>query len=421
MSIQPLSMCCAFLSICSLIPRAHAAEEELVPELSQAGALIDYARDVQPILAAKCLKCHGPEEAKNDFRVDESESLLSYVEAGDADASSLWSDYLVTDDPDMRMPPASAAAEEQMTGIELATIKLWIEEGGKWNAVAIEPIPAAPVENLTMAQRIWKFQGLFHPATTHFPIALLTVSAAFVLLSFIRPDTCEPVAFHCLWIGALGAIVASAAGWSYADYEGYGAGFSFDLQNSAIDRHRWLGIGVGVLSLILIPVALYVRRTEDFGMRFVWLLGSVLLLGAVGTAGYQGGELTYGEGHYEKEFVKYFPNAIGPQSEDEPQQEENSDATSREVGDEPKDQDADSNEKSTVGESPDEPKDSADDEAKNETQAATNNEQSTEPTAEKTKEPTETESKPESADPEDSDADQSAETKDSPVTTGDKL
>ncbi len=330
MSIQPLSILCAILTLGALTPFAQAAEkevvEEIVPEQIQAGALINFARDVQPILAAKCLKCHGPDEAKNDFRVDDSEILLSYVEAGDAEASSLWSDYLLSEDPDMRMPPASVTAEEQMTATELATIKLWIEEGCSWNAAAVEPAAAtAPVENLSMAARIWKFQGLFHPATIHFPIALLTVSAAFVLLSFMRPDTCEPVAFHCLWIGALGAIVASAAGWSYAAYEGYGEGYSFDLQNSAIDRHRWLGIGVCVLSLILIPVAMYVRRTEDFGMRFVWLLGSILLLGAVGTAGYQGGELTYGEGHYEKEFVKYFPEAFGSKTAVEPPKKDTND------------------------------------------------------------------------------------------------
>lgn len=329
MSIQPLSILCAILTFGALAPFAQAAQkevvEEIVPEQIQAGALINFARDVQPILTAKCLKCHGPDEAKNDFRVDDSEILLSYVEAGDAEASSLWSDYLVSEDPDMRMPPASVTVEEQITATELATIKLWIEEGCSWNATAIEPAATAPVENLSMAARIWKFQGLFHPATIHFPIALLTVSAAFVLLSFMRPDTCEPVAFHCLWIGALGAIVASAAGWSYAAYEGYGEGYSFDLQNSAIDRHRWLGIGVCVLSLILIPVAMYVRRTEDFGMRFVWLLGSIFLLGAVGTAGYQGGELTYGEGHYEKEFVKYFPDAFGSKTTVEPPKKDTND------------------------------------------------------------------------------------------------
>ncbi|MCA9179862.1 MAG: hypothetical protein KDA51_00375 [Planctomycetales bacterium] len=279
--------------------------------------LIDFARDVRPILTDKCLECHGPEEAKNDFRVDEAATLLSYIEPGNVADSSLWTDYLITDDKDMRMPPTTADHDRPLTAAELATIKLWIEEGGMWNMVSEDVEHEDEVVPASMAERVWRFQGLFHPATTHFPIALLTVSAGFVFLSFFRPDTCEPVAFHCLWIGALGAIVASAAGWSYAVYEGYGTGFSFDLFNSAIDRHRWLGVAVAVVSMILIPVAMYVRRTEDFGMRFIWFVGSLLLLAGVGLAGYQGGELTYGEGHYENEFVKLFPEAFTKPNENE--------------------------------------------------------------------------------------------------------
>src|SRR5690606_5828257 len=134
-----------------------------------------------------------------DFRVDMATSLLDYLEPGDADGSSLWTDYLATDVEDMRLPPTTVEQERRLTSAELPTLNLWIEEGGMWNLVTEEPIlPDLPPESL--AARIWHFQGLFHPATVHFPIALLSVSAFFVLLSFVRPETCEPVAFHCLWI-----------------------------------------------------------------------------------------------------------------------------------------------------------------------------------------------------------------------------
>lgn len=284
--------------------------------------LIDFARDVQPILTDKCLECHGPKKSKNDFRVDEAELLLSYIEPGDAAGSSLWTDYLITDDEDMHMPPTTDDHDRPLTAAELATIKLWIDEGGMWNLVSEDVEHADEVVPASMAKRVWRFQGLFHPATTHFPIALLTVSAGFVFLSFFRPHTCEPVAFHCLWIGALGAIAASAAGWSYAVHEGYGTGFSFDLFNSPIDRHRWLGVAVAALAMILIPVAMYVRRTEDIGMRFIWLFGSLLLLTGVGFVGFQGGELTYGEGHYEKEFVRLFPEAFAELKESQTEENE---------------------------------------------------------------------------------------------------
>ncbi len=285
----------------------ESEDETAAIEQEQVRGIIDFARDVRPILSAKCLECHGPDEAKNDFRVDDADTLLSYIEPRDVAGSSLWSDYLVTQDEDMLMPPSSVEPDKRLTAAELATLKLWIEEGGMWDLMSEATEEKTQVVPLSLAERIWKFQGLLHPATTHFPIALLTVSALFVFLSYFRPETCEPVAFHCLWIGTLGAIVASAAGWSYAVTEGYGTGYSFDLANSAVDRHRWAGIVVAVLGVLLIPLAAYVQSSYSFGLRSLWLLGSLLLLVAVGITGFQGGELTYGEGHYEKEFIRLFP------------------------------------------------------------------------------------------------------------------
>src|SRR5690606_51178 len=92
--------------------------------------IIDFQRDVKPILELRCLECHGPREAKNDFRIDDHESVFAYVEPSDVDASSLWTDYLLSEDPDMLMPPAVAGSAQPagLPGAELAVLKLWIEE-----------------------------------------------------------------------------------------------------------------------------------------------------------------------------------------------------------------------------------------------------------------------------------------------------
>lgn len=300
-AIQFILLCCAL----SLAPGSTRAQDE-------DASLIDFVRDVKPILDAKCLECHGPDEAKNDFRVDDEESMLGYLEPGDLESSSLWVDYLVTDDEDLKMPPAD---HEALTGVEFATIKLWIEEGAQWG----EPIPDVvedvativpirPKATKSLLAKIWIFQGLFHPASIHFPIAMLSVSALFVLLSFVNRDHFEPAAYYCLWIGALGAIVASAMGWSYAQYEGYGSA-TFLLQSSSIDRHRWLGIAVSIAAVLLILVARSVRKNGRFSRRLLWLLGAGCVMAGVGIVGYQGGELTYGEGHYSQEYERLFPSA----------------------------------------------------------------------------------------------------------------
>ena len=141
----------------------------------------------------------------------------------------------------------------------------------------------------------------------HLPVALLSVSAFFVLLSFFNRNSFEPAAFHCLWIGAFGAIAACLTGWAYSAHEGYGAGFRLDLENG-IDRHRWAGIFVATLSMLIIPLAMKVRHTGEFKRRILWFVASVVLLGSVSITGYQGGELTYGEDHYVKYYQELFPN-----------------------------------------------------------------------------------------------------------------
>jgi hypothetical protein len=134
----------------------------------------------------------------------------------------------------------------------------------------------------------------------------------FVFFSFFNRESCEPVAYHCLWIGALGAVAACVTGWSYAVYEGYGTGFSFDLEKSDIDRHRWLGVFVAVFSVVMVPLARRVRLTADINKRIIWMLAGLILLGAVSVTGFQGGELTYGEDHY----AKYYQQLFSPEGLD---------------------------------------------------------------------------------------------------------
>lgn len=56
----------------------------VIAPLDEEGRLIRFDRDVAPILRERCLECHGPEEAKNDFRVDDVDSLMQYVASSSA-------------------------------------------------------------------------------------------------------------------------------------------------------------------------------------------------------------------------------------------------------------------------------------------------------------------------------------------------
>src|SRR5258707_1094769 len=78
-----------------------------------ADAPVDYARDVLPILSAKCYKCHGPEETdrKKNLRLDRKEGAfrveddVAVIVPGKPAESELVRRISSTD-PDEVMPPA---------------------------------------------------------------------------------------------------------------------------------------------------------------------------------------------------------------------------------------------------------------------------------------------------------------------------
>jgi uncharacterized membrane protein len=306
---------------CGIIALACLSLPVLAQEQTK---LIDFQKHIQPILDGQCIGCHGPKEQKGGLRVDDLEGLRGYIEAGDVEGSTLWTDYLRSQDPDMLMPPPSGTHAGGLSNADLLFIKTWISEGaeGQWQAVAEPPIDSKQVIPATSFGKVWAFQGVLHPAAVHLPIALLAVSSIFVFFSFFNRESCEPVAYHCLWIGALGAVAACATGWSYAVYEGYGTDFGFDLAKSEIDRHRWLGVFVAVFSVLMVPLARSVRLTYDINKKLIWMLAGLILLVAVSVTGFQGGELTYGEDHYAKYFKQLFHSGDSKATAEEVEQKE---------------------------------------------------------------------------------------------------
>src|SRR5277367_1693578 len=44
--------------------------------------VIDFTRDIRPILETSCLRCHGPEKPKSHFRLDDRADALKGGEKG---------------------------------------------------------------------------------------------------------------------------------------------------------------------------------------------------------------------------------------------------------------------------------------------------------------------------------------------------
>ena len=89
----------------------------------------DFTRDVAPVFAARCLRCHGPDKQRSGYRLDVREVALRGGElsapnivSGDSAASPLVR-YVTSTDPDQRMPPEG----EPLTADEISRIRRWIE------------------------------------------------------------------------------------------------------------------------------------------------------------------------------------------------------------------------------------------------------------------------------------------------------
>src|SRR6266478_5387372 len=101
--------------------------------------VVEFNRDIRPILSDNCFACHGPDknQRKADLRLDMEEGAFADrggyrpIVAGKADKSEL---YLRIPAPEggekKRMPPAKFG--KKLTEHQMALVKRWIEQGAKW-------------------------------------------------------------------------------------------------------------------------------------------------------------------------------------------------------------------------------------------------------------------------------------------------
>ncbi len=100
----------------------------------KAGAPVDFAREVLPILSNKCFVCHGPDSRKKDLlRLDSyagaTKDLGDYQAVNPKDPAK--SEILVRLHS-ARKPMPPKKAEKQLTEQERTIISRWVRQGGKY-------------------------------------------------------------------------------------------------------------------------------------------------------------------------------------------------------------------------------------------------------------------------------------------------
>ena len=286
---------------------------QFIPLNAQEAKTVSFERDIKPILENHCINCHGP-ELEEGTRLDIREDALDYIEVGDPENSPFY-EQLISEDEEELMPPPDE--ENPLSEEQIALVKTWISEGAEWpdgievvDAQIVEipdgdaedtedkPAEDAPAAGDTM---LWNAIGSLHPAAIHLPIGLLLAAGLFALFSIRGNFVMSDCAYYCLWLGTIGAVVASLTGWWFCDMENRDTVAALpDLLDQTHDVfwHRTTALVCTAFAILLCLFAAGARaRDPDNGV--MWKLGLMVLAVGICITGHKGGELTHGKDLYD--------------------------------------------------------------------------------------------------------------------------
>jgi hypothetical protein len=145
MNCRPLLFASLFLLAVLVGSPAVGGAEAPLPQV------VEFNRDIRPILADNCYACHGPDknQRKAGLRLDSEESALGnrdgspIIIKGKPEQSEIIR-RLTSSDPKEHMPPARFV--KKPTARQIALIRRWIEQGAKWQKhwSLLVPVKAAP-------------------------------------------------------------------------------------------------------------------------------------------------------------------------------------------------------------------------------------------------------------------------------------
>jgi hypothetical protein len=103
----------------------------MVPADTPLTQVVEFNRDIRPILSNTCFTCHGPDSnnRKADLRLDQELSARRVLVPGKTGKSELYR-RITAKKLKERMPPAKH--NKQLTPREIELIGRWIDQGAKW-------------------------------------------------------------------------------------------------------------------------------------------------------------------------------------------------------------------------------------------------------------------------------------------------
>ena len=130
---------------CSQLMRIlNAAILLLLPRIAVGAEVLDFNRDIRPILSENCFHCHGADggQRQAELRLD---LLDSAVDSGaivpGKPEESLLVERIRSTEPELQMPPPDS--HRSLTPVQVETLVRWIEEGASYDKHwAFKDLPA---------------------------------------------------------------------------------------------------------------------------------------------------------------------------------------------------------------------------------------------------------------------------------------
>lgn len=138
------------------------------------------------------------------------------------------------------------------------------------------------------------FLGRFHPIIVHLPIGFLLLGGLLEYLSYRGKQDYSRTSSLVFLAGAIAALLAAGLGWLLASSGGY--------NENALDWHRWMGIAVAVLAVVVWLSKSRKLKLAPVANKFM-LIALVII---IAITGHLGGNLTHGSNY----LLEYAPEGI---------------------------------------------------------------------------------------------------------------
>ena len=97
--------------------------------MSPPRVLLDYERDVAPILRGHCVSCHGPKEQESDLRLDSRAAVLAGGMSGPVLVAGRSAESLLVQHLDGRASPRMPQKKPPLPADQIALLAAWIDAG----------------------------------------------------------------------------------------------------------------------------------------------------------------------------------------------------------------------------------------------------------------------------------------------------